>query len=68
LFLTLIFPRKDLSMLILPLLTPRSPKLAITRMEMEPKVIWRIARPLCRLPLLTLRIKGWGRSGSIQKT
>jgi hypothetical protein len=45
-------------MLILPLLIPKSPRLVITRMEMELKVLWRIASPLCRLPLLTLRTKG----------
>jgi hypothetical protein len=30
-------------------------------MEMKPKVLWRIASPLCRLPLLTLKINGQGK-------
>jgi hypothetical protein len=45
-------------MLILPLLILKSPRLVITRKEMEQKVLWRIASPLCHPPLLTLRIKG----------
>jgi hypothetical protein len=55
-------------MLILPLLIPKPPRLARTRMEMKPKVLWRIVSPLCHLPLLTLRIKVRGRSGNTQKT
>jgi hypothetical protein len=55
-------------MFILLLLTPKFLRLVRTRTEMEPKVLWRIASPLCRLHLLILRIKGRGKSGSIQKT
>jgi hypothetical protein len=60
--------RKDLSMLILPLLILKPPRLARTRTEMKPMVLWRISSPLCHLPMLTLRIKVRGRSGNIQKT
>jgi hypothetical protein len=68
LFLALIFLRKDLWMLILPLLILKPPRLARTRTEMKPKVLWRIVSPLCRLPLPTLRINVEGRSGNMQKT
>jgi hypothetical protein len=52
-------------MLILPLLILKPPRLARTRTEMKPKVLWRISSPLCHLPMLTLRIKVRGRSGNI---
>jgi hypothetical protein len=35
----LLFPRKDPSMLKLPLLTLKLPRLVLTRMEMEPRVL-----------------------------
>jgi hypothetical protein len=38
-------------MLMLPLLILKSPRLVITRKEMEPKVLWRIASPLCYPPV-----------------
>jgi hypothetical protein len=55
-------------MLILLLLNPKFPRMVRTRTKMELKVLWRIASSLCRLPLLILRIKGRGKSGSMQKT
>jgi hypothetical protein len=55
-------------MLILPLLILKPPRLVKMRMEMKPKVLWRKAIPLGRLPLLTPRIKVRRRSESAQKS
>jgi hypothetical protein len=60
-FLALIYPRKDQSRLILLLLVLKPPRLMRTRTEMKPKDLWRKAALLHRLPLLTLKIKGWRR-------
>jgi hypothetical protein len=53
----LLFPRKDPSMLKSLLLTPKPPRLVRTRTGMEPRVLWREVTPLCRLPLLNLKLK-----------
>jgi hypothetical protein len=51
-------------MLILLLLIPKPPRLAKSRTEMKPKILWRRAVLLHRLPLPTLRIKVWRKRGS----
>jgi hypothetical protein len=53
----LLFPRKDPSMLKSPLLTLKPPRLVITRMGMEPRVLWREVTPLFRLLSPSLKLK-----------
>jgi hypothetical protein len=55
-------------MLKSPLLTLKPPRLVITRMEMEPSVLWREVTPLYRLPLLILKLKVQRRNKNIWKT
>jgi hypothetical protein len=49
-------------MLFLPLLSLKPPRLVRPRTGMKPKVLLKIASPLYRLPLLTLTIKGLGKT------
>jgi hypothetical protein len=55
-------------MLIMLLLILEPPRLAKTRMEMKPKILWRRAILLHRLPQPTLKIKVQRKRGSAQKT
>jgi hypothetical protein len=53
----LIFPRKDLSMLKSPLLTPKPLRLVRSRMGMSSKFLWREAILPCHLPSPSLKLK-----------
>jgi hypothetical protein len=64
----LLFPRKDPSMLKSPLLTPEPPRLVRTRMGMKPRVLWREATPLCRLPSPSVRLNVQRRSRNAWRT
>jgi hypothetical protein len=55
-------------MLILLLLILKPPRLAKTRMEMKPKILWRRVILLHHIPPPTLRIKVWRKRGSTQNT
>jgi hypothetical protein len=55
-------------MLIMLLLIPEPPRLAKTRMKMKPKILWRRAILLHRLPPPTLKIKVRRKRGNVQKT
>jgi hypothetical protein len=63
----LLFLRKDPSMLNLPLLSPKPPRLEIIKMGMKSKVLWRGVTPRCRLLSLNLRCRLQRGSGSAQK-
>jgi hypothetical protein len=49
---------------MLILLIPKPLRLAKTRTEMKPKILWKRVILLHRLPPLTLRIKVWRKRGS----
>jgi hypothetical protein len=65
---SLLFSRKDPSMLKLPLLTLKPSRLVRTRMGMKPRVLWREATPFCRLPSLSLRLKVQRRNRNAWRT
>jgi hypothetical protein len=55
-------------MLKLPLLTLKPSRLVITRMGMEPRVVWREVTPLCHLLSPSLKLKVQRRNKNAWKT